>query len=108
MGLVAPRGFDGLERDGDGISNVDGPGANIGGGRCPLVDGSGSAVVAVGSSSSPSSEALNFKSSSKSGSTSGSMYSMSESWPSSLSYARLFLDGEFLDGDSGSGSRNYG
>jgi hypothetical protein len=39
MGLVMPRGSDGLERDGDGISNVDGPGANIGGGQCPLVDG---------------------------------------------------------------------
>jgi hypothetical protein len=79
MGLVAPRGFGGLERDGDGISNVDGPGANIGGGRCPLVDGRGSAVVAVGSSSSPPSAALKFKSSSKSGSMSGSMYSTSES-----------------------------
>lgn len=33
MGLMASRGFDGPERDGDGISNVDGPGANIGGGR---------------------------------------------------------------------------
>jgi hypothetical protein len=39
MGLVMPRGFDGLEWDGDGISNVDGPEANIGGGQCPLVDG---------------------------------------------------------------------
>ena len=74
--------FDRLERDGDGISNVDGPGANIGGGRCPpLVDGRGSAVVAVGSSSesSPLYGALKFKSSSKSGSMSGSMYSTSES-----------------------------
>ena len=80
MGLVAPRGFEGLERDGDdGISNVDGPGTNIGGGRCPLVDGRGSANVAARSSSSPPSGALKFKSSSKSGSMSGSMYSMSES-----------------------------
>lgn len=46
-------GLDGLERDGNGISNVDGPGANIGGGRCPLVDGRGSDVVAIGGSSSP-------------------------------------------------------
>lgn len=77
--FAAPRGFDGLERDGDGISNVDRPGANIGGGRCPLVDGRSSAVVAVGSSSSLPSGALKFKSSSKSGSMSGSMYSTSES-----------------------------
>ena len=77
MGLVVPRGFDGLEWDGD---DVDGPGiANIGGGRCPLVDGRGSAVVAVGSSSSSPSGALKFNSSSNSGSMSGSMYSTSES-----------------------------
>ena len=74
--LGPPRGFDGLERDDDGISNVDGPGANIGGGRWLLV---GSVIVALGSSSSPSSGALKFKSSSESGSMSGSMYSISES-----------------------------
>jgi hypothetical protein len=76
MGLVVPRGFDGLERDGD---DVDGPGANIGGGRCPLVDRRGSAVIAVGNSSLQPSAALKFKSSSKSGSMSSSMYSTSES-----------------------------
>lgn len=75
MGIVALRGFDGLEQDGDGISDVDGPGANIGGGRCPLVGRWGSIIIDGGSSSSPPSEALKFKSSSKS----GSMYSMSES-----------------------------
>lgn len=72
-------GLDGLERDGDGVSNVDGPGANIGGGRYPLVDGRGSDVVAVGGSSSLSARALKLKLSSKSASTSGSMYSTSES-----------------------------